>query len=254
VMNLILAFAILTAIALLPNPALAFKVSEVQAGSPAAAAGLAVGDDILAVDGTYYDQYGPTTLDVLRASAGRTVTLTVQRASGPVEEVPVTLRADTTRGALGISAQGRLTDHTIARDPAAALRLGGERTGRAFLLIIGGLGELGDSIINRPTEAPPAQGPIGIAVGVGDVFWQEGPIATLFLAGLLSANLALINILPLPPLDGGRMLMIVIRSIVGKRLSIQAERLSYVVGFAFLMAFLAWITFFDIARQVGGGQ
>jgi regulator of sigma E protease len=253
-MNLVLAFAIMTAIALLPNPALAYKVSEVQADSPAATAGLAVGDDILAIDGTYYDQYGPTTLEVLRASAGQTVALTVQHADGRLEDVPVTLRTDTSHGALGISAQGRLTDRTIAHDPVTALGLGADRTGRAFLLILRGLGELGDSIINRPTEAPPVQGPVGIAVGVGEVFWQQGPIATLFLAGLLSANLALVNILPLPPLDGGRMLVILIKAVVGKRLSIQAERLSYVVGFAFLMAFLAWITFFDIARQVGGGQ
>ena len=91
-------------------------------------------------------------------------------------------------------------------------------------------------------------------MGVGDVFWQQGPIATLALAGLLSANLALVNVLPIPPLDGGRMLVLVIRAAVGRRLSIQAERLTYFVGFGFLMIFLVWITFFDIARQVGGGQ
>ena len=254
VMNLVLAFAIMTVIALLPNPALAFRVNEVQANSPAATAGLAVGDDILAVNGTYHDQYGPTTLEVLRRSAGQTVTLTVQRASGRVEDLTVTLRDDTTQGALGISAQGRLTDRSVSHDPATALGLGTERTGRAFLLILRGLGDLGESIINRPTEAPPVQGPIGIAVGVGEVFWQQGPIATLFLAGLLSANLALVNILPLPPLDGGRILMILIKAIVGKRLSLQVERLTYVVGFGFLMALIVWISFFDIARSVGGGQ
>jgi regulator of sigma E protease len=254
VMNLILAFAIMTAIALLPNPVVAFRVNVVQANSPAATAGLAVGDEILAVNGTYYDPYGETTLDVLRRSGGQTVTLTVQRASGRVEDLTVTLRADTTQGALGISAQGRLTDRTVSHDPPTALRLGAERTGNAFLLIIRGLGDLGESIISRPTQAPPVQGPIGIAVGVGEVFWQLGPIATLNLAGLLSANLALVNILPVPPLDGGRILMILIRAIVGKRLSLQAERLTYVVGFGFLMALIAWISFFDIARSVGGGQ
>ena len=117
-----------------------------------------------------------------------------------------------------------------------------------------GLGSLGDAIVHRPTEAPPVQGPVGIAVGVGDVFWQQGPIATLFLAGLLSANLALVNILPLPPLDGGRMFVLILKTLVGKRLSLKAEQLTYLVGFGFLMLFLAWITFFDIARQIGGGQ
>jgi len=252
VMNLVLAFAIMTGIALLPNPALAFAITEVQPNSPAQSAGLTVGDEILAVNGTYYDQFGPTTLDVLRRAAGQTVTLTVRHPGGRVDEVPVGLRDDTSHGALGITARGQLTDHAATHDPPTALRLGAERTGNAFLLILRGLGDLGDAIINRPTEAPPVQGPVGIAVGVGEVFWQQGPIATLFLAGLLSANLALVNILPLPPLDGGRVLVLLIKSVVGKRLSLQAERLTYVVGFGFLLAFLAWITFFDIARQVGG--
>ena len=51
--------------------------------------------------------------------------------------------------------------------------------------------------------------------------------------------------------DGGRMLMLVIKRIVGSRVSLQAERLTYLVGFGFLFAFLIWITYFDIAR-IGG--
>ena len=62
------------------------------------------------------------------------------------------------------------------------------------------------------------------------MFWQAGPLATLYLAGILSANLALVNILPFPPLDGGRMLMIVLKCVVGNRISLQAERLTYLVG------------------------
>ena len=162
---------------------------------------------------------------------------------------------DSEHGALGITTlNGKITDHYLTHDLPTAIGLGLTRTRDAFGLILDGLRQLGDSIVNHPTEAPPVQGPVGIAVGVGDVFWQQGPIATLALAGLLSANLALVNVLPIPPLDGGRMLVLVIRAAVGRRLSIQAERLTYFVGFGFLMIFLVWITFFDIARQVGGGQ
>ena len=71
---------------------------------------------------------------------------------------------------------------------------------------------------------------------------------TLYVAGILSANLALVNALPFPPLDGGRMLVMVLKSIFGRRISLQAERLTYFVGFAFLMAFLIWVTFFDVLR------
>jgi regulator of sigma E protease len=109
------------------------------------------------------------------------------------------------------------------------------------------------AIVTRPTEPPPASGPVGIATQIGDVFWSLGPIVTLYLAGILSANLAIVNILPFPPLDGGRMLMLILKRFVGERLSLRAERLTYFVGFAMLLAFLVWVTAFDIARGLGGG-
>jgi len=99
---------------------------------------------------------------------------------------------------------------------------------------------------------PPVAGPIGIATQIGDIFFGAGPILTLYVAAVLSANLALVNILPFPPLDGGRMLMIVLKSVFGARISIRAERLTYVVGFAVLMAFLIWVSGFDIARILSG--
>ena len=78
---------------------------------------------------------------------------------------------------------------------------------------------------------------------------------TIYVAGILSANLALVNFLPFPPLDGGRMLMLLLKAIprYGRRISLRAEQLTYAVGFVALFAFLIWITVFDIARQVGGG-
>jgi regulator of sigma E protease len=74
-------------------------------------------------------------------------------------------------------------------------------------------------------------------------------------AGILSANLALVNILPFPPLDGGRMLMLLLKAIprYGKRISLRAEQLTYAIGFVALFTFLIWITVFDVARQFGGG-
>ena len=104
----------------------------------------------------------------------------------------------------------------------------------------------------RP-QAPPVAGPVGIATQIGDVFWQLGPIFTLYVAGILSANLAVVNILPFPPLDGGRMLMITLKRLFGARISLRAEQLTYMVGFVFLFAFLIWVTGFDIVRGLSGG-
>ena len=96
-------------------------------------------------------------------------------------------------------------------------------------------------------------GPIGIATQIGDIFWNNGPILTLYVAAILSANLAIVNILPFPPLDGGRMLMITLKSLFGARISLRAEQLTYMVGFVFLFAFLIWVTGSDLIRLFGGG-
>jgi regulator of sigma E protease len=262
-MNLLLAVVIFTATAWFPGQAVELQFQTVQPDSPAAAAGLQAGEAIVSIDGRHYDQFrvdGPEAMVAdLRAEAGQTVTLGILGTNQALRTVTVTLRnanqIDDTHGALGITQlQPALSSIGFTRSPLDAARLGVARTVDAFQLILGGLGDIANSIATHPTQAPPASGPVGIAVQVGDVFWQAGPLATLYLAGILSANLALVNILPFPPLDGGRMLMIVIKSVVGTRISIQAERLTYLVGFGFLFAFLIWITYFDIARLGSGAQ
>ena len=134
-----------------------------------------------------------------------------------------------------------------------AIQIGAQRTVDALGLIVGGLAALVESIATRPTDGPPVSGPVGIATQLGDVFWQLGPIFTLYVAGVLSANLAVVNILPFPPLDGGRMLMITLKRFFGDRMSLRAEQMTYMVGFVFLFAFLIWVTGYDIVRSLGGG-
>jgi regulator of sigma E protease len=154
-------------------------------------------------------------------------------------------------GALGITQFRGVPAGTIGHEPGEAIALGVQRTINAFGLILNGLADLGRSIVTNPTAPPQAAGPVGIAIQIGDVLWGFGPLFTLYLVGILSANLALVNILPFPPLDGGRMLVITLKSVFGQRISVQAERLTYFVGFVALFAFLIWITAFDLAR-VGG--
>jgi regulator of sigma E protease len=257
VMNFVLAFAIFAGIALAGDPALGITVGEIQPGSPAAVAGILPGDTLASIDGTSFDALGgPTLLDALRAAAGREVDLAIIRNS-VTRIVHVQLRPaseiSATNGALGVSKLvGTPTDVTIGHDPPTAARLGVERTVFATRLIVGGLGDLVSGLVNHPTEQPPAAGPLGIAIQIGDTFWTLGPVFTLFLAGVLSANLGVVNILPLPPLDGGRMLIITLKSIFGSRISLRAEQVTYIVGFVFLFAFLIWVTGFDLIRQISG--
>ena len=278
-MNLLLAFVIFTGIAWLATPQGGLTFNEVVAGSPADLAGLRAGETILAIDGTTFDllpspQAGQAAIAALRDRAGQAVTLRVRAADGAVRDVSLTLRPPdeaVDKGALGIRGAGLSFSGAYAgRDPVSAIGAGAAWTVSAFRLIIDGLASLVSSVASNPTQAPPVTGPVGIAVQVGDVFWQLGPIFTLYLAGLLSANLALVNILPFPPLDGGRILVLLLKALLGRgaavmrragvrgrgvssQTAISVERLTYLVGFVFLFGFLIWITYFDIARQVGGG-
>src|SRR3970282_327940 len=102
----------------------------------------------------------------------------------------------------GIPLEGRLTRDKVTYPVEDVLGIGVERTVTATGLIIDGVGQLVTPIVTRPTEPPPASGPVGIATQIGDVFWSLGPIVTLSLAGILSANLAVVNTLPFPPLAG----------------------------------------------------
>jgi regulator of sigma E protease len=261
-MNVVLSFAIFTGIAWLATPYVGVRFHTVQEASPAARAGLMGGDAIVAVNGKSFEFFGnDSILDDLRGMAGQTVVLTVDHPNGSRQDVSVALRppseVNEKQGPLGISAsqdapfEAYFFGETTGHDLPTAVSIGTRETGRALGLILGGLGTLVSSFAANPTGAPPVAGPIGIATQIGDVFWNAGAIMTLYVAGILSANLALVNILPFPPLDGGRMLVITLKSIFGERISLRAERLTYVVGFVFLFAFIIWVTGFDIARLFG---
>jgi regulator of sigma E protease len=261
-MNIVLAFVIFTGIAWLASPLVGVRFFEVQPGSPAAVAGLQAGEAIVAVDGDRYQFItGSTALTGLRDRAGETVVLTVADSSGAVRDVSVTLRSeaeiDAEHGALGIVGPkthpfeldfyGEYTQN----DLPTAVQVGAHETVRWMGLIVGGLASLVSSVANDPTAPPPVSGPVGIAMQIGDILWNNGLVMTLYVAGILSANLAVVNILPFPPLDGGRMLMITLKRLFGARISLRAEQLTYMVGFVFLFAFIIWVTGFDIIRSLG---
>jgi regulator of sigma E protease len=270
VMNLIVSFLIFTMIAWLATPYVGLRFFGVEPGSPAAAAGLQPGDAILAVDGSQHEFFGAGNVRAdLGENVGRPVVLTIEHPDGTQEPVTVTLRSqaeiDASKdesgvaqiGPLGISGEARPFETrffgSYSRDLPSAMALGASETVRWFGVILAGLGDLGSQIISNPTAPPPVAGPVGIATQISDIFFGAGFVMTLYVAGILSANLALVNALPFPPLDGGRMLMIVLKAIFGARISLRAERLTYLVGFVFLFAFLIWVTGFDIVRILSGG-
>jgi regulator of sigma E protease len=266
-MNLFAAILIFTLIAWLATPLRGLEAGAVEPGSPAAIAGMQAGDQIVAVNERQHEFFGEGSIYAdLQDNVGKTVALTFRHPNGEVATATTTLRTkaeidasrDATgqaqKGALGIGELREVFYGTYSRDLPSAIGIGIGQTTHWFGVILGGLGDLARQVVTNPTAPPPVSGPVGIATQIADVFFGAGPILTLYVAGVLSANLALVNSLPFPPLDGGRMLMMILKSIFGSRISVRAERLTYVVGFAFLFAFLIWVSGFDIIRILSGGS
>ena len=267
-MNLILSMVIFGGIAFFGAPHIGVKFDSVVPGSPAAVVGLVPGDAIVSINGQQYDFYASlygdgNIVEQLRAHAGQTIQLGVIHADGTPATITVTLNSqadvDAGKGALGLKPattgfEPVVLSETTRRPIGESASIGWRETTRWFGAIIDALGSLGSSIVNHPTEAPPVSGPVGIAGELGKTFRDQGPIMTLYVMGILSANLALVNVLPFPPLDGGRMLVIVLKAIprFGRRISQRAEQATYAIGFLALFGFLIWVTFFDIARGLGG--
>jgi regulator of sigma E protease len=262
-MNLLTAVVLMFIVAWVFNPVLEPNVGSVQMGSPAEAAGLHAGDILVSVNGSAHtsplldfgapDPSAPMR-DQLLANQGKTVTLVVRDTSGHERTLDVTLRVPTgNEGALGVS-----VGTTIVYTPGDPVNAAGQAVGgtvKALGLILVALGDVGNQIVTNPTKAPPGvSGPIGIAESVSTVVTQQdGLVMFLLLAAVLSANLALVNFLPFPPLDGGKAAVMIVKKAFGKKGVGALEVATYLVGFALLITFIAWISVFDIIRAGAGG-
>jgi regulator of sigma E protease len=261
-MNLLVAMFLFFVVAWAFNPVVESSIASVVPNSPASAAGIQSGDSIVSIDGRSYasssvlefsnaDPTQPLRQDLL-SHAGQTVNLVIADSAGKQRSVVVALRVPTAdEGALGIVMTTTLA--TTSGDPASAAGLAFTATGRAMNLILGAIGDIGRQLVNNPGQAPPGvQGPVGIASDIGHVVSQPNALMVMLLfAAVISANLALVNILPFPVLDGGKMVIMVVKRIFGARGVSAFEAFAYVASFGLLLAFMGWITFFDILRVSG---
>jgi regulator of sigma E protease len=218
------------------------------------------GDLIVAIDGRQF----PVFDDVASASAnvrtgpvrylaerpGETVTLTIEHADGSRDDIGVTLRT-AEEVAAGQGALGFLPGSEYGERQNGILEsmaLGLQRTVEASTLILRGVAELIGALFQGPGAELPVAGPLGIADLVGGVREAAPPVVLLWLVGLLSANLAVINVLPFPPMDGGRIAMALLQAVSRNGISPAAERMVYLTGFVMLMTLLVIVTVADIGR------
>ncbi len=106
-------------------------------------------------------------------------------------------------------------------------------------------------LITGKAKLSEVSGPVGIVSEINTTVSQGsfvGFLSTLSLAGLISINLGVMNLLPLPALDGGRIVFVIIEKIIGHKISADKEGFVHFIGFALLMALMIFVTFSDILK------
>ncbi|MEO8251281.1 MAG: M50 family metallopeptidase [Chloroflexota bacterium] len=232
-------------------------VTEIQADSPAVAAGLRVSDAIVSADGRAF-QISRDLTTYVRSRAGHPVQLVVKRG-GQMLTIGVTPRtlsdADQAKGlgAIGFSYRPERIVEVApsARGPLDAAWQGFASAADLARQIPGGLASAVGGLLGLSPDTGGAVGPIGIAAVTGEVL-REPLAGQLFFIGILSVNLAVLNVLPFPPLDGGRMAVVAVEAIRRRRLPAEREALVYLTGFMVLIVLVILISIRDVANLIGG--
>ncbi len=227
---------------------LAPVVGEVRAGMPADEAGLRPRDRIVALDGQPIRTWEEMA-EIISKRPGERITLTIER-NGERLEVAVTPRAVTERDPLGRETRvarigiGPSPPRTVLRlDPAAAIWRGLERTWDVTVLTLVSFWKLLTGIIPASNIGGPLQ--IGMAAGQAA---EEGVVPYALLLAVISINLAILNLLPVPMLDGGHLLFFAIEGVLGHALSVRKREIAQQIGLALLVLLMVFAIGNDILR------
>jgi len=224
------------------------QVMRVVVDSPAYAAGVKPGDEILSIDGKEVETFEELG-DLVSARRGSEIAVLVER---DLEEIVLRMipREDPPpgQGPLGV---GLGWVHTITErrsyPPWEAVYLGARQSAGIAIM-------LKDGIAAAITGEMPFA-PVGI-IGIGQAtteIAEAGILHLLAWAAFLSINLGIVNLLPIPALDGGRIVFVLIEVLRrGKRISPRVEIMTHQVGFALLIALIVIISYHDILRMIRG--
>jgi regulator of sigma E protease len=263
VMNLIVALGMFTLLALIGMPKLienqftvasdtkvtrevSIFASEIVQGEPAAKAGLHKDDKIIAISGTKVTQTGDVGR-VAQENAGQSVPLTIERG-GQRQDLSITVnKQNTGNGYVGIGTrqEGIQLQRSTWSAPVVAAGLTGQLTQLTFK----GIGTAISSIFHGDTKKASEQvsGPVGIAVILNEGS-KLGINFILFIIAILSLSLAIMNVLPIPALDGGRLFVLLLFRALKKPLTKEREEWIHGTGFVALMGLFVLITIVDVQR------
>jgi regulator of sigma E protease len=250
--NFLLAIVIFAAIfGIYGKQTLSARVDAVQAGSAAAAAGFQQGDVVVAIDGEAIDNFADMQR-IVSDSAGEALNINVDRngsqivlkATPDLKEVKDNFGNVHRMGILGISRSTTPGDVKYqAVSPIQAIWMGGQET---WFVVDRTLSYIGGVIVGREA-ADQLGGPIRIAQISGQVA-TIGFVALIHLAAVLSVSIGLLNLFPIPLLDGGHLLFYSIEAVRGRPLSERAHEVGFRIGLAIVVMLMIFATFNDIVH------
>jgi regulator of sigma E protease len=228
-------------------------VAEVKPDSAAARAGLQAQDRITSINGQPLMTWGKT-FDLVKENKGKEVTLGLERGGQPVT-ASVPLNDAVKSDLFGIGAELQQETVFIRRTGlGSALAFAMDYNWR--ILKITGVA-FKQILVGRLSARDSLSGPIGMAKMTADAFESGGWGETIQLMGLLSLNLGIMNLLPIPVLDGGMILLIIVEGLlglVGLTITMKVRERFQQVGLVALMLLMGFVIFNDIARLLPFGK
>ena len=237
VMNLLTAIVLMIIIAFYTGQPTT-TIDVVQEDSPAYVAGIMSGDEVVSIDGKEVDEW-KAFQNIIGDTDGEPVVMTVIR-DGQEIDITVTPEYDKKAGRslVGVTA-------AMERNPIKAVGTGVANTWDMTVMMYNVIGDL----FTGDVSMKELSGPVGIVYVVNDSA-KMGFIYVVYLAALLSLNLAVMNLLPLPALDGGRLLFLLIRKITGKAVTDEMEGKIHFIGIMLLLLLMVFVTWNDIVRFI----
>jgi len=233
------------------HPFRSTQVQGLQTGMPAQQVGLQTGDRIVAVNGAHVADWDELA-DIIRVKPGQPVRISVLR-DGRTLDVQVTPRATRQQGPNGEEEIGLIgilapaPDSQMRRlNPVSAVWAGATKTADLSVLVVTGFVKLIQAKISPKTIG----GPILIAQMAGEVA-KRGLVDLLSFTALLSINLAILNLLPIPILDGGHLFFSLIEWLRGKPVSLRKREIAQQVGMVLLVGLMVFAFYNDIFRWLG---
>jgi len=214
-------------------------VGSILAGSPAEKAGLKSGDVVLKVDATTITVPGQL-VEIISKKANTPVTLTISR-NGAEQVVRVTPELNGDRGRIGINIVEDVD--RIKLGPIDAVKMSVERNYEQALLILRTVGQL----ITRETSTRQLMGPLAIAQLSGESA-QLGWLPLFGLMATISLNLGLLNLLPIPVLDGGHIFIMMLEGLARRDFSVKVKEKMFLAGFAVLLMLMVTVIYNDLTR------